>query len=508
MFQLKTKAIIILLLIPVVLSSLTAYGQIEEKMDMYGRITKIIYDEQGKLDEIHIENINKNNKPYDKVVVIVSDNTRFINRNIETDKLYEEQTLGIIFKDGPITMIYPARIEAELVSIEDNEVKPGSENEDIVSANNQRIVEEDRQALIMQEFNELLQMENNTIKVLDFIDNNISLLSEENASQMINEFEKYQKNCLPNVEEKFYDNELQKRIYKVFQDGFNLSKVNDINEVNKLNDPDLKELLIEIRNSGYKVETAEGMFFPIIDYKFYQQYSPYLSTDMGEYIRIMSVESQQAPAKDAALVIKWAEVVKRALSQEEFIIKHPDSLKIVDMKDLYQKYLNFIFFGLNNTPLFSYDSNMMVTEARNTYLETVNSKGVSNSKLLESLMKFLELLETNNYKLTDEVEEYRENTAEDILFTYNSTEKNSKEIIADNYGDSTELTQILNVYDSEIQFDILRERGFSGNFKGYYTAGKSYPYYLDAAMGGQRGIHVKDNFGVWHSFSYRVNIFD
>src|SRR5690554_8048168 len=51
--------------------------------------------------------------------------------------------------------------------------------------------------------------------------------------------------------------------------------------------------------------------------------------------------------------------------------------KIVDMKDLYQKYLNFIFFGLNNTPLFSYDSNMMVTEARNTYLETRSEEHTS-----------------------------------------------------------------------------------------------------------------------------------
>src|SRR5690554_6132018 len=108
------------------------------------------------------------------------------------------------------------------------------------------------------------------------------------------------------------------RIYKIYQNGFDLNKINDINEINKILDQELKELLIETRNSGYKVETAEGMFFPIIDYQFYKQFTSYLSNDMENYIKIMSVESKEVPAKDAALVIGWDEILNRALSQEEF----------------------------------------------------------------------------------------------------------------------------------------------------------------------------------------------
>jgi len=69
---LKTKAIIVLILILIILSSLMVCGQVEEKMDMYGEITKIFYGE-GKLKEIHIENINEDREPYDRVVVIISE---------------------------------------------------------------------------------------------------------------------------------------------------------------------------------------------------------------------------------------------------------------------------------------------------------------------------------------------------------------------------------------------------------------------------------------------------
>lgn len=71
-----------------------------------------------------------------------------------------------------------------------------------------------------------------------------------------------------------------------------------------------------------------------------------------------------------------------------------------------------------------------------------------------------------------------------------------------NYGDSTETTRAAIVSSSQLRFDAVPVT-FSGDYRGHYTNGRDYPYYLDAAAGGQRGITVKDNFGVWHSFGYR-----
>ena|GEM_PF-758624 len=73
-----------------------------------------------------------------------------------------------------------------------------------------------------------------------------------------------------------------------------------------------------------------------------------------------------------------------------------------------------------------------------------------------------------------------------------------------NYGNSTATTRAVRVTATEIQFEAVPVT-FSGNYIGHFTQGQSYPYYEDAAAGGQRGINVKDNFGVWHSFGYRVS---
>lgn len=72
-----------------------------------------------------------------------------------------------------------------------------------------------------------------------------------------------------------------------------------------------------------------------------------------------------------------------------------------------------------------------------------------------------------------------------------------------NYRNSAQTTTTATVTERQIRFNAVNV-AFSGNYSGHYTSGKSYPYYTDASSGGQRGINVRDNFGVWHSFNYRV----
>lgn len=170
------------------------------------------------------------------------------------------------------------------------------------------------------------------------------------------------------------------------------------------------------------------MFFPVIDYGYYQRYSTHVTYDMREYIKIMSVESNRVPAKDAALVIGWNEILKRALTQEKFINQYPDSVKINDIKELYKKYLTFTLFGLNNTPLFDYDSKEMVTEAKNVYQKVVDNN--ENSIFIETLQEYLDLLKANNYRLTEEVDKYRKSIVENLLSAFDSNKTTQKEIIA------------------------------------------------------------------------------
>ena len=51
---------------------------------------------------------------------------------------------------------------------------------------------------------------------------------------------------------------------------FDLGKFKELDRIKNLGEGSLQELLLETNLTGYKVETAEGMFFPVIDYEFYK----------------------------------------------------------------------------------------------------------------------------------------------------------------------------------------------------------------------------------------------
>ncbi|AFS79753.1 hypothetical protein Curi_c27600 [Gottschalkia acidurici 9a] len=270
-------------------------------------------------------------------------------------------------------------------------------------------VQADNQKKIMLDFDNLLKSDSEADTIIKFIDKNASNISKENLTIMINELEKIQKNNLTTFEEKYYrSEEVQRKINSIYNPDLDLSKVEDIQ------DNDLKNILIKTRDSGYKVETAEGMYFPIINYEYYKKYSSNVTDDLKDYIDIMAAESNKVPVKDAALIIGWDEIVSRTLDQERFLKNHENSVKSSEIEELKKRYLTFMLYGANNTPLFSYDSGMIDENAKNIYLDILKSNEESGT--IQMLRNYMDILSKTGYKLSDEAEKYRKEIIGDNNF--------------------------------------------------------------------------------------------
>lgn len=263
-----------------------------------------------------------------------------------------------------------------------------------------------KEQVIMDKYNALLQKRPVLIhEISKYLDENITKVPQAGAANMVIGFEKAQKEMLPKLQDKFGDSEaVQKALTKDYQAGLTNQTINSIEN------QEAKALLLEAKSGGFKIETAEGMYFPVIDYSAYKKYQNAVTPDIAAYIDIMAVESDKTPIKDAALMISWSEILQRALTQEKFIKDFSNSAKVEDMRQLLQRYVVFALYGANNTPLFSYDTKQMVPKAQQAYLATVfeSDKG-SFSKIMS---EYLGLLKKNDYKLTDEVQEYRNKASE------------------------------------------------------------------------------------------------
>lgn len=237
-------------------------------------------------------------------------------------------------------------------------------------------------------------------ELIQYIGENIATVSENNAAILVKGLERTQLANLPEWQKKFENEALQRAMAEVYQNS-NWT----LDNFDNIQDNSLKGIVEEAINNGYKVETAEGFFFPVIDYAFYDKYQDAVTPDLAEYLQIMAVESDQTPVKDAALMIGWEEILNRALRQEEFIRKKANSTQVEAVEELLKRYVTFALFGCNNTPLFSYDNKEMNSEAKEAYLKhTWKEESGSFSTVIKG---YLQVLEENDYRLTKEVDEYR-----------------------------------------------------------------------------------------------------
>lgn len=264
--------------------------------------------------------------------------------------------------------------------------------------------------IIMDGFRQLIVKDSIPADISDFITDKLTQVTKEEAVQMVTGFETAQRNYLPELENRFnYDSVLQAGVAKIYKPGLSLA------DVDAIKDEALKKLLSETLENGYRVETAEGMYFPIIDYAFYTKFIPSVPEDMKDYIALMSAESGKVPAKDGALVIGWDEVLNRALQQEDFLVRYKGSVKAADVGKLLDKYKTFILYGLNNTPLFEYETKAMNDNAKKAYATIVEKGGAD--RLTSFLKNYLKVIGDNGYKLTDDVDKFR-NNARDRLNLY------------------------------------------------------------------------------------------
>ncbi|OGO77985.1 MAG: hypothetical protein A2Y23_12080 [Clostridiales bacterium GWB2_37_7] len=266
----------------------------------------------------------------------------------------------------------------------------------------------DIQSKILSDFDALLASNPKTDAIIEFIDKNISSMSKENAVMMISKLEEGQKKDLPKLEEKYYSEAIQAELQKIYKPGFDLNKLDEIQAA------ELKDLLTETRDMGYKIETAEGTYFPVMNYEFYKKYSGNVTEDIKQYIELMAVESNETPIKDAALTIGWDEIIDRALAQEQFIKSYASSAKVDAIKELQKRYLTFILYGSNNTPLFSYETKVMKEEAKTTYTTAV--KDNQDSETMQMLGKYLEILSKTDYKFSDTADQFRKDVVEKGIF--------------------------------------------------------------------------------------------
>lgn len=256
---------------------------------------------------------------------------------------------------------------------------------------------------LVNELQSILGQDSMLPEAFEFLDKHADQLNPDQVSRILLLLEDAQIEGLEVLSDQYFAGTTQEQITEIYEIGDTLEQL-----VDKAKDAGLKKLLQETLDSGYQLNTAEGMFGPELDYGRVTQYSDIATEDIAAYIKLKAAESEQASLRDAALVIPWDELLKRALAAEDFLGRYPDSSRKEEVAEVYSNYKDTVFLGANNTPLFDYENKLMDEEARNAYTAAVSGDVADKGELLGNLKRFMDEAAKSDYKLTDSLQQSRE----------------------------------------------------------------------------------------------------
>ena len=167
--------------------------------------------------------------------------------------------------------------------------------------------------------------------------------------------------------------------------------------------PDDRKIIAALEQDGLVIRSAEGSAFIMVDGKFLNDLvKPYLSPKMQVFVGLLN---NQPPyfISDAACLYSVEEMGVWAVEWEQYLVNKPIDITKEEAKNKYEFFMEYIFFSdMDNTPAFpQYNSGRMEAEWREG-LEAVVAK-YPDTKTAIMIRQYLEVLKSNNYRLTQAV---------------------------------------------------------------------------------------------------------
>jgi len=249
-------------------------------------------------------------------------------------------------------------------------------------------------------FEELKQSDADAKEIFEFIENNIKKADAKFADEMIDYVLEFSINELEVFSGKYEDQYVLEKLWQDYAGSTDLDLLKDSK------DEIISELAKETLERKYKLVSSEGYIWPIVDYKAYYIYFPYLTDQMKAYIEIMAQESDQPSVSDAAIIISLEEYANRILSLYEFEEKYPGFARIYYIVNMLDGKLWIYMGGIDNTPVFDFNGKILPERLKDFQ---DNAEKYAGTDFGNKLNEYLLLLESQDYTRTEKVQDYINN---------------------------------------------------------------------------------------------------
>ncbi len=170
----------------------------------------------------------------------------------------------------------------------------------------------------------------------------------------------------------------------------------------------IKEHIIKNINLGYKLNTQEGIYYYLIDYKrLLNLFQNNLTREYADYLQILSLNSEEAFLNDGSLVISSENLIDRILISESFKMIYPYSDLYDEVNQIYKNYLMVYLYGDIHNPNFDIKTGKVRQESLNELQSTVEKYPYTN--FADILGNFIKWIQENSNIINDDIREKLDN---------------------------------------------------------------------------------------------------
>ncbi|WP_434748056.1 hypothetical protein [Paenibacillus amylolyticus] len=258
-------------------------------------------------------------------------------------------------------------------------------------------------AAIYKSFQNMLYKKDGLPATDRYLESKISQVTPYHATLMVLQLENARFKALTAITDRMLVPNVQDQMQKLYKWNDSFTQL-----MSRTKDTSLRSLLQQARDSGYRLVTIEGSLYPIMNYAAFEKYTSYVNKDIKQYIRIMAVETSNISTEDGGLMIGYQDMLNRALNQEQFLNDYPNSNRKQRVQMLMNEYTLYTFYGLDNTPLFDYDTNIMAENAQKGYKAVLQRNASEDSAFLKKLNEFMDVVAESKFEKTETVEKWLE----------------------------------------------------------------------------------------------------
>lgn len=240
-------------------------------------------------------------------------------------------------------------------------------------------------ASLLEAFKEQAQSDLSAAELNKALDDKLAQATPETGDALVREMLAYYDRQLPDMHGKFEPEKVQQALQK-------LEWPPTAQQIGQIKDEQARTLVQDAIDGGYKLETTEGFYFPVVDYGKLKRADTQVTPAMKDYVALLAVESDQKSASDGGLVIERSEAVARAAQAEAYVVAHPDAPERGQAEDLFAtRYIPFLLMGLDNTPVFDFDTFKLDSQVKAALEKAIaDYPGTVTAKLAQEFLAIVE----------------------------------------------------------------------------------------------------------------------